>query len=107
MHGRNPIGLCYMTNYKDLGAENSAMVMFHSWLGNPNHRDPKQFGWKFIGEGPGKVGPPPGYVVGGPNGGMKKYRNDLEFGCWEFNEPCLSYQGPVTALISYFGYKVP
>ena len=37
---------------------------------------------------------------------MKRYRNDLEFGCWEFNEPCLSYQGPVTALISYFGYKV-
>ena len=107
MHGRNPIGLCYMTNYRELGAENSATVMFHSWLGNPNHRNEKQFGWKFIGEGPGKIGPPPGYVVGGPNGGMKRYRNDLEFGCWEFNENCLSYQGPVTALISYFGYKVP
>jgi len=106
LHGRNPIGLCYMTNYRQLGAENSAMVMFHSWLGNPNHRKEGSFGWKFIGEGPGKVGPPPGYVVGGPNGGMKKYRSDLEYGCWEFNEPCLSYQGPVTALISYFGYKV-
>jgi hypothetical protein len=106
LHGRNPIGLCYMTNYKQLGAEHSAMVMFHSWLGSPNQRGPKDFGSKFIGEGPGKVGPPPGYVVGGANGGMKRYRNDLEFGCWEFNEPCLSYQGPVTALISYFGYKV-
>ncbi len=53
MHGRNPVGICYMTNYKQLGAEHSATVMFHSWLGNPNQRGANQFGSKFIGEGPG------------------------------------------------------
>jgi hypothetical protein len=106
LHGRNPIGLCYLTNMKQFGVENSAMVMFHSWLGNPSkQKDP--FGSKYIGEGPGKIGPPPGYVVGGPNGGMKKYQNTLAGNCWEWNEPDITYQSPCVIMLSYFGYVAP
>ena len=104
LHGRNPIGLCFLTHMKQFGAEHSAMVMFHAWLGNINSPASAQY----IGEGPGKIGPPPGYVVGGVNGGMKRYINDLDWrkSPWEFNEPCISYQGPCTALLGYFALKV-
>ena len=103
LHGRNPLGLCYLTNMKAFGAEHSVMVMFHAWLGNVNEKASA----KYIGEGEGKIGPPPGYVVGGANGGMKRYVNDLDWrrNPWEFSEPCISYQGPCTALLSYFGLR--
>jgi len=107
LHGRNPIGMCYLTNMKQFGAEHSVMVMFHAWLGNANKAsDP--YGGKFIGEGPGKIGPPPGFVVGGANGGMKRYVNTLDWRQkpWEFNEPCISYQSPCVILLSYFALKV-
>jgi len=107
LHGRNPIGMCYLTNMKQFGAEHSVMVMFHAWLGNPSKQnDP--YGGKFVGEGPGKVGPPPGYVVGGANGGMRHYLDSLSGGKpWEFSEPCLSYQSPCVILLSYFGQRRP
>lgn len=112
LHGRNPVGLCYLTNMKEFGAENSAMIMFHSWLGNPSkQRDP--FGSKYIGEGPGKIGPPPGYVVGGANGdnkkpgAMKAYQMDLSGSPWVWNEPDITYQSPCVIMLSYFGYVAP
>jgi hypothetical protein len=107
LHGRNPIGLCFLTNMKPFGAEHSVMIMFHSWLGNASkEKDP--YGGKFIGEGPGKVGPPPGYVVGGVNGSMKRYVDTLDWrqNPWEFNEPCITYQSPCAALLSYFALRV-
>jgi hypothetical protein len=89
---------------KEFGAENSVMVMFHSWLGPPDKRnDP--YASRFIGEGPGKIGPPPGYVVGGANGGMKRYNNTLDNEPWVFSEPDIDYQAPVAILIGYFGLK--
>jgi hypothetical protein len=106
--GRNPLGLCYVTNLKEFGAENSVMVMFHAWLGNAQKAsDP--YGGKFIGSGPGKVGPPPGYVVGGANGSMKRYVAGLNWweNPWEFNEPCLNYQGPCASLLAYLALKSP
>jgi len=106
LHGRNPVGLCYLTNMKAFGAERSVMVMFHSWLGNPSkQREP--YGGQFVGEGPGKIGPPPGFIVGGANGGMRRYVDSLNTGLkpWEFNEPCLSYQSPCAILLGYFGLR--
>jgi hypothetical protein len=105
LYGRNPVGLCYLSNMKQFGAENSVMVMFHSWVGKDN--DPQSA--RYIGEGPGKIGPFPGMVVGGANGGMKRYVNVLDWrqSPWEFNEPCITYQSPCASLLVYVGLKAP
>jgi len=105
--GRNPLGLCFLTNMKAFGVERSAMIMHHGWLGIESKKG-DAYGGRFIGEGPGKIGPPPGYVVGGVNGGMKKYIDELDWRKkhWEYNEPCISYQSPCVILFDYFARKV-
>ncbi len=104
LFGRNPIGLCYLSNMKQFGAEHSATVMFHSWAG----RDNDKYSAKYIGEGEGKIGPFPGMVVGGVNGSMKKYIDILDWrkNPWEFNEPDITYQSPCATLLMYFALKV-
>jgi hypothetical protein len=103
LNGRNPIGLCFWSNMKSFGAENSVMVMFHSWVGSANSKE----GQRYIGEGEGKIGPFPGMVVGGVNGNMKRYVNNLDWrqNPWEFNEPCITYQSSCASLLNYFGLK--
>ncbi|MCW8128973.1 MAG: glycoside hydrolase family 9 protein [Planctomycetota bacterium] len=103
LYGRNALGKCWLTNLKSIGAENSIMVMFHSWVG----ADGKPASAKYIGEGEGKVGPFPGMVVGGPNGGMKVYVEGLHWTKkpWEYNEPDITYQSPCVQLLAYFAYK--
>lgn len=59
IHGANPLGLVYLTNMKVAGAENSAATMYHAWFSHDSAR------WARVsGSNPG---PPPGYLVGGPN----------------------------------------
>jgi hypothetical protein len=103
LNGRNPIGQCFWSNMKAFGAENSVMVMFHAWVGNASSPASQ----KYIGDGEGKIGPFPGMVVGGVNGSMKKYVNNLDWrqNPWEFNEPCITYQSSCASLINYFGLK--
>lgn len=103
--GRNPVGLCYVSNLKALGAERSAMIMHHGWVGDANSKASQ----KYVGEGPGKIGPFPGMVVGGANGGMKRYVDELDWRKkhWEYNEPCLTYQSPCAAMLLYVGLKLP
>ena len=62
---------------------------------------------KYIGDGPGKIGPFPGMVVGGPNGSMKRYVEGLNWQAspWEFNEPDITYQSPCCQLLGYFALK--
>jgi hypothetical protein len=100
LNGRNPLGLCYFTNMKSYGAENSVMVLFHSWVGNVNSKE----GQKYIGEGPGKIGPFPGYVIGGPNGNIKRLVEDLDWrkAPWEFTEPDIAYQSEVMRMYGAF-----
>jgi hypothetical protein len=60
IHGVNPLGLVYLTNMKSAGAEHSASTMFHTWFASDTR-------WSEVsGTMPG---PPPGYLVGGPNPG--------------------------------------
>jgi hypothetical protein len=60
IHGVNPLGLTYLTNMKSAGAEHSASTMFHTWFAHGTR-------WSEVsGTMPG---PPPGYLVGGPNPG--------------------------------------
>lgn len=103
LNGRNPIGRCFWSNMKAFGAENSVMVMFHAWVG----ADGKPASAKYIGEGEGKIGPFPGMVVGGVNGGMKRYVDELDWrkNPWEYNEPCITYQSSCASLLAYFGLK--
>ncbi len=102
LYGRNPRGECYFSNMKSFGAEHSAMVMFHGWVGNINSKT----GGKYIGEGEGKIGPFPGYVIGGPNGSMKRLVEDPDLDWrkspWEFTESDIGYQAPCCLLLSPF-----
>jgi endoglucanase len=59
IHGVNPLGLVYLTNMKLAGAKHSASTMFHNWF---SHGSPR---WEKVGDN--TPGPPPGYLVGGPN----------------------------------------
>ena len=48
------------------------------------------------------------WVVGGVNGGMKRYVDVLDWRRkhWEYNEPCLTYQSPCAAMLIYYGLKL-
>ena len=58
IHGVNPLGLVYLTNMKQEGATHSANTMYHAWFARGTQWDRTS-----------KVqpGPPPGFLVGGPN----------------------------------------
>jgi endoglucanase len=58
LHGANPLGLVYLTNMAPAGASHSATTMFHSWFARGTR-------WQRVTEQ--LPGPPPGFLVGGPN----------------------------------------
>jgi len=58
LHGVNPLGFVYLTNMKSAGASHSANTMFHNWFAYSTRWE------RASGAMPG---PPPGYLVGGPN----------------------------------------
>jgi endoglucanase len=112
-HGRNPLSWIYLSNMGSRGAnaggDNSVDEFYHSWFrdGSPRY------------DGAGsQFGPPPGYVVGGPNvyyGGttsppkgqpaMKAYRNwntSYPEPSWEITEPAIYNQAGYTFLVAYF-----
>ena len=59
IHGVNPLGMVYLTNMSSAGAELSASTMFHHWFSHGSAR------WAKVDTD--TPGPPPGYLVGGPN----------------------------------------
>jgi endoglucanase len=58
IHGVNPLGLVYLTNMSAAGASHSAATMFHTWFAYGTR-------WQRVTEQ--LPGPPPGFLVGGPN----------------------------------------
>jgi endoglucanase len=58
IHGVNPLGLVYLTNMAPAGASHSAATMFHTWFAYGTR-------WERVTEQ--LSGPPPGFLVGGPN----------------------------------------
>ena len=58
IHGMNPLGLVYLTNMAPAGASYSAATMFHGWFAHGTR-------WQQVSEQ--LPGPPPGFLVGGPN----------------------------------------
>lgn len=58
LHGVNPLGLVYLSNAASLGAERSVREFYHGWFGDGTPWDQLAAGG---------LGPPPGFVPGGPN----------------------------------------
>ena len=59
LHGVNPLSLVYLSNMNAHGAENSVNEFYHSWFADKSPL------WDRVGVS--TYGPPPGYLVGGPN----------------------------------------
>ena len=57
IHGVNPLGKVYLTNMSAFGAERSVDEIYHRWFANDTQ-------WDNVNT---SFGPPPGYLVGGPN----------------------------------------
>lgn len=106
IHGRNPLAWCYLSAMGAEGAEKPVTSIYHGWF---------RSGSRWDGNVPGAVGPPPGYLVGGPNQffsvdwirppygepPMKAYRNwngawnaerQANEASWEISEPAIYYQ---------------
>lgn len=63
IHGVNPMNKNYLSNMANYGAENSVAQFYHSWFKNGSAL------WDEVGVS--TYGPPPGYLVGGPNPAFK------------------------------------
>jgi len=106
LHGVNPLGIVYLTNTYEIGAEFTANEMFHEWFGGGVYDNAKT----------SPNGPAPGYITGGPNRGytgsaplaelppMRAYldKNDPELYMWEITEPSIAYQAAYIKLLSNF-----
>lgn len=108
LHGVNPLGMVYLTNMYENGAEYSANEMYHEWLGKGVYDNAIT----------SKSGPAPGYLTGGANKNytgsiekvktqppMKAYmdRNDsYPVNSWEITEPGIYYQSSYLKLLSNF-----
>ena len=58
LHGVNPMAKVYLSNMGAFGAENSVDEFFHAWFAK---------GTPWYSVKTSRFGPPPGYLVGGPN----------------------------------------
>lgn len=59
IHGVNPLGLVYLSNMGPSGAYKSASTFYHTWFADKSPL------WDEVGVS--MYGPPPGFLVGGPN----------------------------------------
>jgi hypothetical protein len=105
-HGVNPLGIVYLTNMYDYGAEYTANEMWHEWFGKGIYSNALT----------SPNGPAPGYVTGGPNKSytgsaplrqqppMKAYldSNETKLNMWEVTEPSIVYQASYIKLLSKF-----
>ncbi|MCB0397243.1 MAG: glycoside hydrolase family 9 protein [Flavobacteriales bacterium] len=110
MHGVNPMGLVYLSNMADRGAENSVNTIYHSWFADGSAV------WDDVRTS--TYGPAPGYVPGGPN---KDYAGSLAWignepvqksyhewntgypeNSWEITEPGIYYQSAYIRLLASF-----
>ncbi|MEA5496057.1 glycoside hydrolase family 9 protein [Limnoraphis robusta Tam1] len=108
LHGVNPLGMVYLSNMYENGAEYSANEMYHEWFGKGVYDNALS----------SKFGPAPGYLTGGANkdytGSIKKVRtqppmkayidrNDAyPVNTWEITEPGIYYQSSYLKLLSHF-----
>ena len=108
-HGVNPLGIVYLSNMYEYGADRSANQIFHLWFQDESD-------WSDALTSP--YGPAPGFLVGGPNQGysgsfsppanqpvQKCY---LDYNNWdpepsyEITEPAIYYQSAYIRLLSNY-----
>lgn len=108
-HGVNPMGLVYLSNMYDQGGDACINEIYHAWFndGNPLYDNVST----------STYGPPPGYLVGGPNQNytisslsppygepMQKAYLDFNtsnpYNSWEISEPAIYYQAVYLRLLA-------
>lgn len=109
-HGVNPLGIVYMSNMNDYGAEKSCNEIYHTWFANGTDWDNALTSL---------YGPAPGFVSGGPNhqynivvntppSGQPDQKCYLDFNTswpensWEITEPAIYYQAAYIRLLANF-----
>lgn len=107
-HGVNPLGLVYLSNMYDYGADRSIDEIYHTWFADGTNYDNAQTS---------SIGPPPGYVSGGPNNSftissltppynqpdLKSYldfNDGYPLNSWEISEPAIYYQASYLRLLA-------
>lgn len=107
-HGLNPLGLVYLSNMDELGGEHSVSEIYHYWFADGTDYDSAI---------DSRIGPPPGYVPGGPNATysgpvsppanqppLKAYADWNAYGnddrSYEITEPGIYYQASYIRLLS-------
>jgi endoglucanase len=110
MHGTNALGIVQLSNMYDFGGDSCINEIYHSWFDN---------GTSFDHALTSTDGPPPGYVVGGPNkffsytqlsppAGQPAQKSYLDFNdgwpksSWEVSEPAIYYNAAYIFLLSNF-----
>ena len=102
-HGINPLGIVYLSNMYQYGAEYCSDEIWHDWFSNESKLDKN---------------PAPGYVPGGPNYDYKgsqpelilqppqkcymNWNNSKPDNSWEITEPAIYYQASYVKLLSKF-----
>lgn len=115
IHGVNPNGIVYLTYMQPAGAERSVSSMYHGWFHDGSE-------WDDWADDTSPYGPPPGYLVGGPNNNfsphpsyngklvppqdqppLKAFRSwntSHPQNSWEVTEGALGYQAPYVRLLA-------
>jgi hypothetical protein len=114
IHGVNPLGMTFLTNMYEYGAEKCANEMYHGWFGDGTVWDNAKTSPK---------GPPPGYLTGGPNGtyipdaayngpvisppqgqptqkAYKDWNTSWPENSWQITEPAIYYQAAYVNLLA-------
>lgn len=108
-HGVNPQGMVYLSNMYPLGASRCVNEIYHFWFAHGTIYDHALNS---------TLGPPPGYVTGGPNAsfsvgslspptGQPAQKSYLDFNdgyplnSWEISEPAIYYQAVYLRLLAH------
>jgi len=109
LHGVNPMGLVYLSNMYDYGAERSVNQLYHHWFANNTIYDHALNS---------TIGPPPGFLVPGPNRyvsvetltppyGQPFQKSYLDYNdpwpqnSWEVSEPSINIQASYLRLLAH------
>ncbi len=110
LHGINPLGIVYLSNMYNQGGDRCIDEIYHTWFADGTNWDNTQTSL---------YGPPPGYLVGGPNAsfsvttisppaGQPEQKSYLDFNdgwpnnSWELSEPAIYYQAAYIRLLANF-----
>lgn len=87
IHGRNPVGRCYLSNMRHSGASLSVNSLYHNWFtdGHPEWDDVRT----------SIYGPAPGFLAGGANPNFSLDNCCVSNTCGSLNSLCINLQPPL------------